>query len=171
MVRAYEAVDGSAYESGVTQDAFSTPPIFPFDNNLSNAEVDNYPNANSNGVIEYQESTTDLSAIQNAVGADLQLDEYHPVATKDKGTGPTIRSDAWTANPQPGQVAVRSAWTRDSINVAGFVSGINYGRDRVAYTQKVPAEVRIAIVGGTMAEQMRNGQSVSYAEVKAAIRP
>jgi hypothetical protein len=35
----------------------------------------------------------------------------------------------------------------------------------------VPVEVRIAIVGGTMAEQMQNGQSVSYAEVKAAIRP
>jgi hypothetical protein len=122
-------------------------------------------------VVEYEESTTDLSGIQSVVGADLRLEGYELQATKQGSFGETSRSDEWRANPQSGQVEVRSAWSRDSINVAGFISGTNYGRDRTAYTQKMPVEVRIAIVGGTVANQMRNGQSVSYAEVKAAIRP
>jgi hypothetical protein len=170
MVRAYEATDGSPYESGVAE-GFNTPPPFPLDNDLSNASVDNYPNANSSGVVEYEESTADLSGIQSVVGADLRLEGYELQATKQGSFGGTIRSDEWRSNPQPGQVEVRSAWSRDSINVAGFISGTNYGRDRTAYTQKMPVEVRIVIVGGSMAQQMRNGQSVSYAEVKAAIRP
>jgi hypothetical protein len=32
----------------------------------------------------------------------------------------------------------------------------------------MPVEVRIAIVGGTLATKMRSGQPVSYAEVRAA---
>ena len=169
MVRAYEAADGSPYESGVAE-GFNTPPPFPLDNDLSNASADNYPNANASGIVEYEESTTDLSGIQSVVGADLRLDEYELQATKQGEFGRTIRTNAWKANPQPGQVKVRSAWSRDSINVAGFVSGTNYGRDRTAYTQKVPVEVRIAIVGGSMARAMQRGETVPYAEVKAAIQ-
>jgi len=169
MVRAYEATDGSAYESGIAEDFSSL--LVPFDSDLSNASVDNYPNANSSGVVEYEGSTTDLSAIQDSIGTGLRLEEYELQATKQDAFGGVNRSDEWRANPQPGQVEVRSAWNRDSINVAGFVSGTNYGRDRTAYTQKVPVEVRIAIVGGTVAQQMQSGQSVSYVEVKAAIRP
>lgn len=171
-VRAYEATDGSSYESGIVESTFNTPPLIPLDSDLTNTNVDVYPNADANGAVNYEESTTDLSAIQSAAGADLQFEEDRLQAYKTGPFGETGRlTDIDAPNPRPGSVAIRSAWSRDSINVAGLITGTNYGQDRTAYTQKMPVAVRIAIVGGTMAEQMRNGQRVSYAEVKAAIRP
>jgi hypothetical protein len=172
MVRAYEATDGSSYKSGIVESTFNTPPLIPFDSDLTNTSVDVYPNADANGEVSYEESTTDLSAIQSAAGADLQFEGNSLQAYKTGPFGETGRlTDIEAPNPRPGSIAVRSAWSRDSINVAGLITGTNYGRDRTAYTQKMPVEVRIAIVGGTMAEQMQSGQSVSYADVKAAIRP
>lgn len=173
MVRAYNAVSGSSYESGINTEGFTqNAPDIPLDSDLGDSSVNTYPKAGSNGVVTYLQSTTDLNAVQNAFGTDLRLAEGTLQAIKEEPVGTFGRvTDIEPPNPRPGQVEVRAAWSRDSINVAGFVSGTNYGRDRTAYTQKVPVEVRIAIVGGSMARQMRSGQSVTYAEVKAAIRP
>ena len=167
MIRAYEASAGSAYRSGIAQ-GFDTPPLFPFDNGLSNASVDNYPNANSNGVVVYQEFTTDLGAIQDSIGADLRLEDYELQATKQGGFGGTIRIDDWTANPRPARVEVRATWSRDSISVAGVMTGVNYGRDRTIYTQKIPLEVRIAIVSGSLAKKMKRGKAVPFSEILEA---
>ena len=165
MIRAYEASAGSAYRSGIAQ-GFDTPPLFPFDNDLSNASVDNYPNANSNGLVVYQESTTDLGAIQNSIGANLRLEDYELQATKQGGFGGTIRIDDWTANPRPARVEMRATWSRDSISVASVMTGVNYGRDRTIYTQKIPLEVRIAIVSGSLAKKMQNGATVPFSEIQ-----
>jgi hypothetical protein len=171
LIRAYGATDGSSYEGGIVESTFSTSPRVPLDSDLANTGVDVYPNADANGEVNYQESTTDLGAIQSEVGTDLALSNYSLQAYKEGPFGKTGRlTDIEAPNPRPGSTAVRAAWSRDSINVAGFISGTNYGQDRTAYTQKMPVEVRIAIVGGSMARKMRNGQSVSYAEVKAAVR-
>jgi len=168
-VRAYDAVAGSTYESGIVESTFSSPPAVPFDSDLGDASVGTYPNANANGDVEYEESTTDLSALQGALGAELSLEENALQAYKEGSFGVTGRlTDFDAPNPRPGRITVRSAWSRDSINVAGFITGTNYGRDRTIYTQKMPVEVRIAIVGGTLATKMRSGQPVSYAEVRAA---
>jgi hypothetical protein len=167
MIRAYEATDGSAYESGIIE-GFSSL-LVPFDNDLSNTSADNYPNANSSGVVEYQGSTTDLGALQNAVGTDLRLEEYEVQATKQGAFGGNSQNEDWDANPRSGQVEVRAAWSRDSISVAGMMTGTNYGRDRTIYTQKIPVEVRIAIVGGDLAKKMRQGKAVAFSEIQKAV--
>lgn len=170
MVRAYGATDGSSYESGIVESTFNTPPLIPFDSDLTDVSVDTYPNADANGEVNYQESTTDLSAIQSEAGADLQFEENSFQAYKEGSFGETGRlADIDAPNPRPGQIEVRAAWNRDSINVAGLITGTNHGRDRTIYTQKMPIEVRIAIVGGKLARKMKSGQKVSYAEVLAAM--
>ena len=169
-VQAYEATDGSTYEGGIVASTFASSALVPLDSDLSNATAGTYPNANASGVVDYEETTDDLGAIEDSVGADLALSQYRLQAYKDGAFGETGRlTDIEAPNPRPGWIAVRSAWSQDSINVAGLVTGTNYGHDRTAYTQKMPVEVRIAIVGGKMARKMRNGQAVSYAEVKAAV--
>jgi hypothetical protein len=170
MVRAYEATDGSSYESGIVESTFDRPPLIPFDNDLTNVSVDSYPNADANGEVDYQESTTDLGALESAAGADLQFGENSFQAYKDGPFGETGRlTDIDAPNPRPGQIEVRSAWSRDSINVAGLITGTNRGRDRTIYTQKMPVEVRIAIVGGQLASKMRQGQKVSFDQIRAAV--
>ncbi|WP_263787993.1 collagen-like protein [Salinibacter grassmerensis] len=166
MIRAYGTTDGSVYESGIAENFSSI--LVPFDSDLSDASVNNYPNANTSGEVNYEGSTTDLSAIRNSVGADLRLEDYELQATKQ--TPGFIRVHEWEANPRSGQVEVRAAWSRDSINVAGVMTGVNYGRDRTIYTQKIPVEMRIAIVGGDLAAKMRAGESVPFSEIQDAAR-
>lgn len=168
-IRAYEATSGSSYESGVSE-GFSTL-LVPFDSDLSNTSVDNYPNANSSGQVTYEQTTTNLTAIENAVGPDIDLSKRDVLATKEGSFGPVSRSDEWQANPSPGEIEVRSAWSADSINVAGIITGTNYGRDRTVYSQLMPVEVRIAIVGGKLASKMRRGKSVPYSDVQDAMSP
>lgn len=168
MIRAYDATADSTYESGIVETTFSSPPAVPFDSDLSDASAGTYPNADSNGDVTYEESTTDLSALQGALGTGLPLEENAFQAYKDGAFGVTGRiTDLDAPNPRPGRIAVRSAWNRDSINVAGLFTGTNHGRDRTVYAKKMPVEVRIAIVGGTLAKKMQRGQTVSYAEVRA----
>lgn len=169
MIRAYEATDGSAYESGIAE-GFSSL-LVPFDSDLSNASVGTFPNANSNGIVEYRQSTSDLSAIQDSIGTGLRLEEYTLRASKQGDFARVGRTEDWKANPRPGQVEVRAAWSRDSISVAGMMTGVNYGRDRMIYTQKIPVNVRIAIVSGSLAKQMQNGKAVPFSEIQDAAAP
>ena len=88
-VRAYEAEDGSEYESGIAEGF--TSPLVPFDNDLSDTSPNNYPNANSSGEIEYRQVATDLGAIRNAVGTNLRLEKYELRAVKQGAVGPIGR--------------------------------------------------------------------------------
>jgi len=167
-IRAYDARNGSTYESGFAE-GFSSL-LVPFDSDLTSASDGFYPNADAAGDVVYQRSTTDLGVIQDSIGPDLRLEDYDLKATKQGSFGGTIRSDDWEANPRPGQVEVRAAWSRDSISVGAIMTGTNYGRDRTIYTQKIPVEVRIAIVGGDLAKKMKAGQPVSFSEIQTAVR-
>lgn len=167
-VRAYEAEDGSEYESGIAEGF--TSPLVPFDNDLSDTSPNNYPNANSSGEIEYRQVATDLGAIRNAVGTNLRLEKYELRAVKQGSFGPVSRFADWRANPRTSRVEVRAAWERDSISVAAVVIGTNYGRDRTIYTQRIPMDVRISVVGGELADKMWSGRPVGFSEVKKAVR-
>jgi hypothetical protein len=50
------------------------------------------------------------------------------------------------------------------------MTGVNYGRDRTIYTQKIPLEVRIAIVSGHLAKKMKKGTAVPFSEIQEAVR-
>ena len=165
-IRAYDAANGSAYESGIAE-GFSSL-LVPFDSDLTRASDGFYPNADAAGDVVYEESTTDLGAIQDSIGTDLRLEDYDLKATKQGSFGGTIRSADWEANPRPGQVEVRAAWSRDSISVGAVMTGVNYGRDRTIYTQKIPLEVRIAIVSGSLADAMQSGATVPFSRIQEA---
>jgi hypothetical protein len=169
-VRAYDAVAGSNYEGGLNTEGFTQgAPDIPFDSDLSDSSVNTYPNAGSNGIVTYRQSTTDLSAVRNAFGSDLRLGEGRLQAIKEEPVGTFGRvTDVEPPNPRPGQVEVRAVWGRDSISVAGVMIGTNYGRDRTIYTQKIPVDVRVAIVGGDLANKMRSGEAVPFSEIREA---
>lgn len=165
-IRAYGARNGSDYESGIAVGITSL--LVPFDSDLTDADAGFYPTADGAGDVVYERSTTDLGAIQDSVGTDLRLEEYELEATKEGSFSGVIRSADWEANPRPGQVEIRAAWGRDSIKVAAVMTGTNYGRDRTIYTQKMPVEVRIAIVSGSLAKKMRNGATVPFSRIRRA---
>ena len=165
-IRAYDAANGSAYESGIAE-GFSSL-LVPFDSDLTSASDGFYPIADAAGDVVYEETTTDLSAIQDSIGTDLRLEDYALKATKQGSFGGTIRSVDWEANPRPGRVEVRATWSRDRISVGGVMTGVNYGRDRTIYTRKIPLEVRIAIVSGSLADAMQSGATVPFSRIQEA---
>jgi len=165
-------VSGSSYEGGINTEGFTqNAPDIPLDSDLSDSGVNTYPKAGSNGAVTYRQSTTDLSAVRNAFGSYVRLGEGRLQAIKEEPVGTFGRvSDVEPANPRPGQVEVRAAWSRDSISVGAVMIGTNYGRDRTIYTQKIPVDVRIAIVGGDLADKMRSGTTVPFSEIQEAAR-
>lgn len=122
---------------------------FPLDSDLSTPEREDFITTDGSGEFLYGESSTQLGALKDSLGEDLDL------AMANLGLFPSGNYTDYTGaglqlNPVERNVQMVSQWSADSIRVTAYMEGINYGNDPTAYVTPFPLDIKVVIIGGSI---------------------